>query len=467
MTVREQFRVLLSPARLRETSIAGRDFGGEAISDKGRVVTSSPFRRLQAKAQVFSLEQNASVRTRLTHTLEVATFGEIMADQAFSALLEGGNIDEDLRLPFTKTVEVACLLHDIGNPPFGHLGEYAIQSWFKANKPIVSDFWKVKEAVFDRHYKSFEFFDGNPQGLRIVTRNQWHRDEFGLNLRAALIASTIKYLDSVTHEGVPFSSKIGFFETERDRVEQIWGLLGLRYEKDGSLQQRHPLVFLVEAADDIAYSLSDIEDAIEKAIISEKQFFDQIGERPPGLPHGKPGPSAQFIEYKINTTRNLVRRMSEVFAETIEALVDGRTTEPLLDGDKRTKDTLRLLKQFTKEHVFLSREAVDVELTGFHIVYGLLDVFSKLLALPADEFERLRENAADPPKRGQHVLEHRLFTLLSRKHVLTYEHETKQYPKLEPVMRTHLIVDYIAGMTDSHAQKVFRTLHGFSSGGAI
>ena len=130
---------------------------------------STSFRRLQTKAQVFSLERNAAVRSRLTHTLEVAMYGELLAGKAFDALLQKSPVEESLRLPFVVTVETACLLHDIGNPPFGHLGEFAIRKWFEEDQRSLPQTWQeagIPRRDLTRHYQALANFDGNAQGFR-------------------------------------------------------------------------------------------------------------------------------------------------------------------------------------------------------------------------------------------------------------------------------------------------------------
>jgi dGTPase len=444
------------------------------LSDKARVVTSPSFRRLQAKAQVFSLEENASVRTRLTHTLEVSMFGELIAGKCFNELVETGRIAESLRLPFVKTVESACLLHDIGNPPFGHLGEFAIRDWFHRNKHKVLDAWNVGREAADAFFPSFENFDGNPQGFRIVTRLQWLRDDLGLNLTCSLLASTFKYLGSRTDPSNPLLKKIGFFELDRPTVFEIWDILKLSRDTD-VLTQRHPLAYLMEAADDIAYCLSDLEDAIEKGILSEAEivaafkgsFPDLIPKRRTNYRLYKVAPNSDFMGFKIKLTQKLIDRAVDLFITNHDAILGGAFQEALFDSDPEYKQKLSILKAFTNQRVFLSREAVDVELSGFHVVHSILERLWHLLCLSPAELRKLMPEATTKPPYGQMALEQRLFALLPRKHLLSYRAAVKRNPKIEPVLRTHLIVDYLSGMTDGHAVKIFKLLNGVSVGGRI
>jgi len=483
VTTQRTYAQLLSPHRLRPTSIAGRTPELESLSDTGRIIASSAFRRLQTKAQVFSLERNAAVRTRLTHSLEVATFGQFIAERTFELLVQRGVIEPSLRLPFVQTVQNACLLHDIGNPPFGHLGEFAIRDWFAKRQGKIAEYWRtggMKEDAIQAHLNSFIHFDGNPQGLRIVTRLMWLKDAWGLNLTCALMASTVKYLGAEPATDKPFRRKIGFFEAERDRIFRIWTTLGLATGEDRDLAQRHPFAFLMEAADDIAYCLSDIEDALEKGVCSQSEFFSEISSILPSLLpdaqaaadevlNASKGPegimkanNASFIEFSRSVTRQLTEMVSMSFADNEAAIRNGEYYAALLDGHPVARSILDALKGFAKRRIFVAREAIEIELGGFRIVQTLLDGYEALLCLTPDDFRRLEPNGARPLKYGELARESRLHTLLPNKHWLAYSAERRWQPAIEPALRTHLIVDYITGMTDSFALKIFHMLMGTS-----
>ncbi|MHB8355450.1 MAG: dGTP triphosphohydrolase, partial [Vulcanimicrobiaceae bacterium] len=270
------YGTLLQEIRRRLSRLAGRNALDEnADADHGRILFCAPFRRLQKKAQVFSLEMNAAVRSRLTHSLEVSSIGRLVAQQAIVALsprLDELGINGKERTLITF-VEAACLIHDIGNPPFGHFGELTISEWFqeqkKKGKIKSTNLYGAAEAIWEKHYKDFLNFDGNPQGFRIVTRLQpdMPDDLHGLNLTATTLATAVKYpwtsekIDVTTHR-----KKNGYFHTEQDVIDWIWTTLKLT---EGT---RHPLALLLEAADDIAYCISDIEDGIEKGRIDPRDF---------------------------------------------------------------------------------------------------------------------------------------------------------------------------------------------------
>lgn len=193
---------ILTTGRLRASDVKGRTIITESESDRGRVLFCAAFRRLQQKAQVFSMEPNAAVRSRLTHSLEVSQLGRYIADEIGDRLEKVEQIDPVERTALVNFVETACLMHDIGNPPFGHFGEAAIQKWFQDNGAdciqravalkkgtLGSGDPRLIDALAD-----FKEFDGNPQGLRIVARLQWNTDEYGLNLTRSTLASFLKYV---------------------------------------------------------------------------------------------------------------------------------------------------------------------------------------------------------------------------------------------------------------------------------
>jgi dGTPase len=407
------------------------------LSDKARIVTSTAFRRLQVKAQVFSLEQNAAVRSRLTHTLEVATYGELIARKAADQLCSAKLLVPSLIFPFVTIVQNACLLHDIGNPPFGHLGEYAIRAWFQHQEHVIRERWAnhgLEQSIIEPHLGGLKFFDGNPQGLRIVMRLQRWRDEFGLNLTFPLLASMVKYLDVSPCEG-NFRKKAGFFETERPWLSQIWTHLGLQLE-NGRPRSRYPLTFLMEAADDIAYCVSDIEDAIEKHVVREDLFLKEI---PQHLKHYLDTPPS-FLGFKTSVTRALVQGAADIYVSRHSDILNGSMATPLLDGDPKLKSAVDWLKEYTKSNVFRSPEAVEVELSGFRIITDLLDFFSPLLFEGTHQFERLLPGATIPPKAGELPLEQRMFSLLSKKHLETYKFHVSIDKMLEPIFRARCSV---------------------------
>lgn len=478
---------LISKTRLRSRVHEEASLTSAMLSDKVRIITATAFRRLQTKAQVFSLERNAAVRSRLTHTLEVSVYGQLIAEKIIQLLSNKGSIDVEYHQPFITTIENACLLHDVGNPPFGHLGEFAIRDWFEKNSKEIRSIWGrngVRGREAENYMLSFTHFDGNPQGFRIITRLQWLNDEFGLNLTCTLLASIIKYLTPYP-TNQPFGKKSGYFQIESDIIERVWTELKLKYN-NGKPLQRHPFAYIMEAADDIAYSMSDIEDAIEKNIISEDYFFNSV---PSDLRRFEPSRSsdtpinsasnARFVLFRTQIAGYLVEKAAETFSENEEAILSGDFHIDLLSNDGMAKVSKQFFQRFAKDHIYTAREAVYIELGGHRIINSILNRFMSLIELSPSEFWRLHlefwekhhryEKTAEDVKisklkYGELSLERRLYTLLPNKHLLVYEYLRRKNPSLEPVLRTHLILDYLTGMTDGHVVQVYNILNGTSEG---
>ena len=484
-----RFRTLLPPTLAKaSTQRRGKGFSGgldglrsPVMNDKARIITSAVFRRLQTKAQVFSLERDASVRTRLTHSLEVAMYGELLAERAFNLLLEQKRIEEELRIPFIGTVENACLLHDIGNPPFGHLGEFAIQQWFKskANEAFVFEKWSKAPDEAERHYIAFKEFNGNAQSFRIVTRLQWLDGPHGMRLTWSLLCAMVKYLTCSAPAKGPFRRKLGYFETEADVIAKAWDKLGLRHD-EGVPLQRHPLTYLMEAADDIAYALSDIEDALEKRILSEQPFIERFksvitpvlekyavsaDERKIPDRQASDVKYSRFLRLRSVLTNALIDASARAFVDNIEAILDGSWHTELLATDPRVDHLVKRLKSLAKREIFLAAEAVDVELSGYQIVQALLNGFMPLLRLEYADIERLENSSTY--HRTDWPLERRLYSLLGKRQLKAYHHFSKLRPELDRVYRTHLIVDFVSGMTDSYAVKIFNIMNGVSAGSSL
>ena len=229
------YKDLLSIQRERSSSVKRDRIIDEFYSDRSRLLYSSSFRRLQQKAQVFSLEPNASVRTRMTHTLEVSDLGRTLANEIAQQLYNKKLISLRSVPQIVAVVENACLLHDIGNPPFGHFGESAIKNWSKNSIEYLAK-TIPNYQMFINLAKDFEEFDGNPQGFRIITKLHTETDEYSLNLTYATLLCALKYSRSAGEEsGEGIRKKAGYFISEKELVERIYSCVGLE------LYHRFPL----------------------------------------------------------------------------------------------------------------------------------------------------------------------------------------------------------------------------------
>ncbi|MGI2114905.1 dGTP triphosphohydrolase [Shewanella frigidimarina] len=238
----------------------------EIERDYDRILFATPTRRLADKTQVFPLDINDSVRTRLTHSHEVANLARGIGVRLSFELKEeifGGNVNDIVVEREVPALLAAIgLVHDLGNPPFGHQGEVAIQNWFKENKKMV-----FGDSPED-YIQDFLRFDGNSQTFRLVTKLQILNDDFGLNLTYATLASMLKYPhSSISKSDAKIWKKHGFFLSEKSIVDDVWDKVGL---KEGV---RHPMTYIMEACDDIAYSVLDAEDIVKKGLAS---FYDLV-----------------------------------------------------------------------------------------------------------------------------------------------------------------------------------------------
>ena len=484
-----KFEKILSTARLRPTTRPGRNILTESESDRGRVLFSPAFRRLQQKAQVFSMEPNAAVRSRLTHSLEVSQIGRFLSDEICQRLIEASStrLTEIQRAALVNFVETACLMHDIGNPPFGHFGEAAIQEWFKlhgeaclleaiGHTASASDHSAINVALAD-----FREFDGNPQGLRIVARLQWNTDSFGMNLTATALATFLKYSRSPLEQKSkgPFTKKAGYFSTEQKYIQFIKDVF------EYSSLRRFPLAYIMEAADDIAYCISDLEDSLEKSIIhknlalpeiesryQQKKFADDAAghaEILAALQSIRSGKRNErdftFTDFRTSVNNAIVHYAADRFVQN-EAHVENGTLETLLPEDEPPGFLLKVLKDFCRERVYTHVSVQRVELAGYNAIYGLLEQFRPLLKASRSRFDACRQGKREDDKKARILLEPKLLKLFPEKYLKAYEHYVAEFSDSEAPeivewnARAHLITDFISGMTDDFAMTTYRTLVG-------
>jgi len=449
-------------------------------SDKSRVIFSSSFRRLQQKAQVFGLETNASVRSRLTHTLEVSNTGSLLAKKIADQLIKKGSLKEELRVPFIDITETCCLLHDIGNPPFGHFGEAAIKKWFDLNWINIYSKMSSKESsliepeLSNSLINDFLYFDGNPQGLRICLRLgglPLDEDCVGLNLTFSQILASVKYNNNPDDVKNGKSSKAGFFHSEAKKIEEI--------KEFFDWPHRFPITYIMEAADDISYCLSDIEDGIEKGIITPAIFFEKLfseeiiknfNYKKFEVEETKKNTKHDFFIFKIKLCRSLINIASNLYIKN-EDLIQKGCLKDLIKEDTDAYGILKALKNFSRKYLFRSKEAENIELAGYKIILGLLESFRPLLELSHEDFQDLvkAKRELTPLENKKLDMEWRLYNRLPDKHCIAYHNtitqmdlKDKTFCYLEWYNRAHLVVDYISGMTDTYALETYRLLNGIT-----
>jgi dGTPase len=426
---------LITPVRYKgKSSIEGRKVDEEALSDRARVLYSSAFRRLQQKTQVFAVSKDAAVRTRLTHSLEVASIGRWTAQKVVDGPLAG--LDARYRAALVLLVETGCLAHDIGNPPFGHFGEAAIQAWFRDNwKPTadkaaqgLSKNEKLKILVQD-----FEQFDGNPQGTRILTRLQGltknDRNLYGMDLTFSQVLTALKYPRGPKDVPSRWENKPGFFESERPRIRKAWDAFGF------DVHRRFPLAYLVEAADDISYCISDMEDGIDQGVFTEDVFFNEIQvwikdetpkqpaltklreiarERTEDVKRNPKEAKDYFMRFKADFSRIMIEEAAKAYGDGSAADIRDGSRSGLLD-DTDAEDLLETLKGVARKFLYIDEKVQRPFLAGLRIVHGTLDQYGELLELSRADFALLKKawKSADR-KAVQKAKLHTLLPLLDR-----------------------------------------------------
>ncbi len=448
----------------------------EFYSDKSRITYCSSFRRLQQKAQVFSLESNASVRTRLTHSLEVSDIGRTIASGIGYKLFEMGIIEEKTIPQMVAEVENACLLHDIGNPPFGHFGEAAIQDWAnnldRHKNEILPSGVNADSELFKLLMSDFREFDGNPQGFRTIARLH---GKSGLNMTYATLLSVLKYSRAAGEpKGPSIRKKAGYFQTEKELVEKLWKTVGIKEHC------RYPLTYIMEAADDIAYCMSDIEDGIEKHVLTFDDFkrvFKAIWKKK-GYPeeeleklmyttNKRTGEKQEIFNYKYSVSIQWSRYATDTAIETYiknhDEIYNGTFGE-LIPEDSFPGRFLDVMKSVSSKLLYPSIQAESIELTGYAVINGIIRHYERLLRLDYGDFRKLVDGNA--PK--SLAVERRLFNRLGDRFVAAYRwavdalERNDEFATREWHRRMHLIVDHISGTTDEYALETYQMLEGIN-----
>jgi dGTPase len=364
---------------------------------------STPLRRLGDKTQVFPLEKNDSVRTRLTHSHEVSNLARSIGVPMAEFICPEGRYARDI----PATLAAIGLAHDLGNPPFGHQGENAIGSWFKRNEKRLFDpevaptFASANQCetvgddlhnLTDEHKLEFLNFEANAQTLRVVTRLQVVRNDLGLNLTFGTLAALMKYTvsaDETAKNGLPSQKKFGFFASEKGIVNDIWNATGL--EK----RLRHPLTSVMEACDDWAYSVIDAEDTVKKQLVS---FYDLIawlenfeGAREDCLckwvrdrslddhkRHNQGGLSPAEVndvsmqKFRVHAIRGMVSAVIQASKDNYDSIMNGDLQTTLIDASMAAK-LCKALKRFDREHAYRHRGVLEIELSGYNVIHERSD----------------------------------------------------------------------------------------------
>ena len=426
---------------LEEIHEMRKDDRSEFQRDFDRLIFSAAFRRLQNKTQVFPLPGSIFVHNRLTHSLEVSCVGRSLGDSISNRLLS-----KHPELVATHVSEIgaivsaACLAHDLGNPPFGHSGEKAISTYFSEGKGLA-----LKGQLSPMEWEDLTHFEGNANAFRLLTHQFLGRRKGGFVMTYSTLASIVKYPYPSILAGK--KSKFGYFVSEMDdylKIAEELGIKRLSTEGEVPLYARHPLVFLVEAADDICYQMMDIEDAYKLKLLTPRetkelyQLFlnEKQKARVDEVFRLVSDENEQIAYLRATVIGILVKECTKVFMENENSILEGTFKGALIKHiNTPLNEAYKRCTQIAVEKIYRSRDVLDIELAGFHVISTLLELMIDAVQSPDKAYSELLIN------RVSNQYDIKASTL---------------YGKIQAVL------DYISGMTDVYALDLYRKIKGNS-----
>jgi len=408
--------------------------------DYDRLIFSSPFRRLQDKTQVFPLPGSIFVHNRLTHSLEVASVGRSLGNNISKKLTETNQGPADLIEEIGSVVAAACLAHDLGNPPFGHSGEEAIGNFFKHGSGQ-----QYKDKLIPSQWSDFTRFEGNANAFRILTHAFHGRRKGGFAMTYTTVASILKY---PYNSGLDGMKKFGFFQSELDMFHHIANELGLKViDTEKGIYARHPLVYLVEAADDICYQVMDIEDAHKLRILSYEEtyelltaFYDQKTEAHEFAKINQiftevTDKNEQMAFLRAKVIGKLVSICTDIFWRNHESILNGTFKKGLIDHLTGTEqEAMEACKKVAFNRIYKHQSVVEIELSGFRILGTLLEEFTRAVTHPEHYYSKM------------------LLPFIPEQ--FTVHPDDPLYDKLQSVL------DFVSGMTDVYALDLYKKISG-------
>lgn len=491
MENRMNWKKLMCAERIRPYhNPSSTDLRTEFEKDYHRIISSASFRRMQDKTQVFPLDQSDFVRTRLTHSLEVSSFAKSLGQNVANRMLKE-HIDPDFteqtKNDICDVLQCAGLLHDIGNPSFGHFGESAIQDWFRDNLKHLYFQGKSLEELFSEQMKQdFFHFEGNTQAFRIVTKLHFLVDENGMNLTKALLGTIMKYPGSSLEIGYDRKDpdrdirhkKMGFFYADREQYRNV-------QESNGTNGYRHPLSFLLEAADDIAYKTADIEDALKKGLLSYeklkeeltvrldsmkiRQFMGEVAQEKVAayekllgklqdkyelaIQKNYENPALYAVQnWLVRVQGAMLGETADVFIAHYEELMHGQLKQDLISFTSLS-ELMEALSDIAYRYAFVSAPILKLEVAADTIYDFLLKRFTKAFLYYDTDLWKERATAVDT----------KLVMLLSGNYKRTYQYYSEGRDEIEKLyLRMLLVTDYLCGMTDGFAKRLYQELNGIS-----
>ena len=489
-----RIKSLFTTERLRESAVTSSkrsetcDARNDFESDLSRALFSSAARRLHDKTQVFPLTSDDNIHSRLTHSMEVMNVGASLAkDICFNkAFCERYGIENIYELydPMRAILQTVGLVHDIGNPPFGHFGEQTIREFFKkyfAQNPDIL-------GEYHPWMSDFTAFDGNAQGFRVITKLQFIDDLYGLNLTRSSLGSYLKYPNCGNGNGstdLIELHKQGVFNADQEYLHRV---MGETRRNSATSYKRHPFAYLVEAADSICYLSMDLEDAYNKGwftllkLYNEwKGFTGNCDKKAAELFESLRKASCEsgslerkgFINFRIGIIRYLVEKAVERYIDSFEEILAGDYNNELILDDGN--NVAKFLKKFCIRHIYSRKEIQSIELTGWSVINGLLEIYTKLL-LGDKVYMRhgeamislsvLRANKMDYMVHNGIIEWNPTSKLYTDKRDGTAIHDIDalcdSFPieQLPNYYRLRIIVDFISSMTDKFAVKHYQKLSG-------
>jgi len=431
---------LLSANRLSNPHPAIHELGRTDFhKDHDRIVFSSAFRRLGRKTQVHPMSENDHVHTRLTHSIEVGSVGRSlghMVGERIAARLPAHVSPADIG----AIVQAACLAHDIGNPPFGHAGEYAIRDWFRQPQHAY-----LLQPLSELQRLDLQTFEGNAQGFRVITQLENHRYNGGLRLTYSTLGALLKYPWTVEHAGE--KEKFSCYQAEKQHLQRIADELGLPQLAPGKWA-RHPLSYLMEAAEDICYAVLDLEDGIEIGLLKYEQvepiFLTLAGDSPLLREELDEAPT---VRRKISLLRGkaiqkAVNAVADAFVAQHDDLLAGQLSGDILRTcPSHIVDSIVSAKTLAREQIFNDRRKVEVEVGAHSTLDVLLDAFLNAVhQLISSERQSFR---------SKRILD-----------LMEYSVPQRDWSHYQAYMR---VLDFIGGMTDNYAQYLARQVSGLGS----
>lgn len=404
--------------------------------DYDRLIFSSPFRRLQNKTQVFPLPGSIFVHNRLTHSLEVSSVGRSLGHEIALSLRQRHGDSDGIFDNIRDIVAAACLCHDLGNPPFGHSGEKTISSFFSEG----AGQW-IGEIISGRQWTDLIHFEGNANSFRLLTHQFKGRRNGGMAMTYSTLASVVKYPYTSEHAGN--RGKFGFFESEDEIYRRVATALGIPEPEPGRFA-RHPLVYIVEAADDICYQIMDIEDAHKLRILDTRMvtelflgFFDSTkrGKMERNMSR-LDDPNEKVAYMRSIVIGALVEDCARVFLENENAILNGEFEGGLLQSaDKMLHEAYDNCAETAATRIYCSPEVQDIEIAGNRILNYLMKVLVDAVMSPERHTSRL------------------VLNMIPKQYDTSSE---TAYAKIQSVL------DHVSGMTDIYALDLYRKLNGHS-----